>query len=200
MPKKSLSTVRRTRRSCGTIHLGHLDEQYFAIEKAGEGEGVYAFFESLKSRDWVGMGYTAGAFALEIGERTERVHIQFYVEHGQKRATTLAKQFGVERPEVFYDTVKSPSAAWDYCVGQGKFEDKQAFDRFIFGDPILFGGSEGERTLSWCVNRIMSGVTPADVMRENPYAYAVHRERIWNLYRDLLEFEQRGVLTGPPRR
>jgi hypothetical protein len=35
------------------------------------------------------------------------------------------------------------------------------------------------------VSLILDGMKPGEILREYPYAYTVHRRRIWNLYKDL---------------
>lgn len=194
-----MSTMtRRTRRSFGTIHAGHLGEEYSSlIKREGGEEAIQAYYERLRALPWTDMGYTAGAFALERGERSGRVHVQFYVEHSQKRASTLAKQFMLQVEQVFYDTVRHAAGSWAYCTGQGKYAEKEALDRFRFGDPVLFGGSEADSSLRWCVDQLLSGSTPEDLLRDNAYAYCVHRQRIWALHTDLNHIERHGRLAPP---
>ena len=156
-----------------------------------------AFFEDLRAREWTTLGFHAGAFALERGDETDRVHIQFYVEHGQKTAATLARQVGIAVPAVFYDTVRSAKGAWDYCTGLGKHAAKPAIARFSWGEPTLFGSTEADTSFRWCVDEILSGARPEDILRANAYAYAIHRQRIWTLFSDLGQLERNGSIATP---
>ncbi len=182
--------MRRTRRSTGCIHFGHLPERYDNIDEYWRTRIVRYL--------WKDHGYTAGAFALEVAPSTGAHHIHFYVEHGQKSAGTLARQFDVSQEAVFYDTVRSPQGIWDYCTGGGKHDQKEFLERFMIdAKPTLFGGGASATTLKWCVDELLAGQSPMDLMRTNTYAYCVHRTRIWHLYHDLNEVEATGRLTGP---
>lgn len=189
---------RRTRRSVGTIHVGHLMPRWTELAQ-GQGEEIamHAFFEELRQREWETLGFTSGAFALERGNETDRVHIQFYIEHGQKTATTLSRQVGVAVPAVFYDTVRSAKGSWDYCTGRGKHAVKPAIARFSWGEPTLFGSTEADTSFRWCVDEILAGARPEDLLRQNAYAYAVHRQRIWTLFSDLAQLEKNGRIRTP---
>ncbi len=152
------------------------------------------YFEELKSKDW--SKYRAGAFALEVGDKTARVHIQFYVERRRPVSfTTYGREFGCM--EHSHQTVRHPKGSWDYCTGQGVHEGKFAIDRFQFGEPVLYGNTEDSHSLKWCVEQIISGDHPASILRRNPYAWAVHSTRIWQLWSDLQELEKHGTLMRP---
>lgn len=189
-----LGVMKRTRRSVGCIHLGHLPEEY---RDEGMATAMEIYWNEIEQKDWSGEGYTAGAFAMEEAPSTGAIHIHFYVEHSQKAATTLCRQFGLTQPAVFYDTVRSARGSWDYCTGAGKHEMKEAMARFDFGTPTLWGGSENDASLKWCVDRILAGSHPTDILRENAYAYTVHRQRIWYLWADLTHLESHGRVKIP---
>ncbi len=161
------------RRSFGTIHAGHLPEDF---------ENLEAYYYTLKEA-WDWKGYTAGAFALEEGSETKRKHIQFYVEHSRKRPSTLAKDFSLTTGAVF-DRVRDAQGSWNYCTGTGTHEGKEALDRFEFGTPKLHGDTH-RADLKLMVSLIIDGMTPQEILKEYPYAYCVHRRRIWDLYMDL---------------
>lgn len=162
-------------RSFGTIHAGHLSEDFLTVEE-------YYYFlrdEFLPGSKWI----HAGAFALEEGDKAGRVHIQFYMEHERKRPRTLAKMFQVTTEYLFRTVINAPSA-WDYCTGQGRHEGKQAFDRLQFGEPLLTE-SGNKADLKLLVGLIVTGTHPTEILKEHPYAYTVHRRRIWDLYLDI---------------
>lgn len=166
------------RRSFGTIHAGHLPEDITLDE----------YWEQIKSVGewpiWNISTYTAGAFALEEGTQTMTKHIQFYVEHSRKRPSTLAKEFGVTRPAVF-DRVRDAKGAWDYCTASGTHEGKEGvLDSFTFGTPKLHGDTQ-KADLKLMVSLILDGMSPIEILKEYPYAYTVHRRRIWDLYKDI---------------
>ena len=124
------------RRSFGTIHAGHLPEDFLGT--------LEEYFDVINPEcwDWKSRGYTAGAFALEEGSETQRTHIQFYVEHSRKRPSTLAKDFGVTTPAVF-DRVRDAKGSWDYCTASGTHEGKEGvLDSFTFGTPKLHGDTQ----------------------------------------------------------
>lgn len=155
------------------------------------------YWEELRSKDWESNGYHAGAFALEEAPTTGSIHIHFYVEHTQKTAWNLSKFFGVTQEAVFYDTVRSAKGSWNYCTGEAKHEGKAALDRWEFGEPILWGRDDQDSSLKWCVDQIIGGSHPVDILRQNAYAYAVHRSRIWALHHDVTELERSGTVKGP---
>lgn len=182
------------RRSFGTIHTGHLPEDFLlSAEKDQPGiASIDAYFEMLKD-GWDWEGYTAGAFALEEGTEKKRRHIQFYVEHSRKRPSTLAKDFALTTGAVF-DRVRNAKGSWDYCTGTGTHEDKPALDRFEFGTPKLHGDTQ-RADLKLMVGLVLDGHTPFDILKEYPYAYCVHRKRVWDFYLDLMDMA-RGIKPG----
>lgn len=170
------------RRSFGTIHAGHLPEEF--AEKGIREFYYHLYYEFTQHHELPRKGYTAGAFALEEGSETMRTHIQFYVEHSRKRPSTLAKDFGLTTGAVF-DRVRDARGAWDYCTASGTHEGKEGvIDSFTFGTPKLHGDTQ-KADLKLMVSLILDGMSPAAILTEYPYAYTVHRRRIWNLYRDL---------------
>lgn len=164
-----------TRRSFGTIHAGHLPEDGL--------DTLDDLFGHLMVALAGHKDYTAGAFALEEGSATKRRHIQFYVEHSRKRPSTLAREFNVSTGAVF-DRVRDAAGSWAYCTGTGAHADKEAIDRFQFGEPKLHGDTQ-RADLKLMVSLILDGLGPLDILAEYPYAYCVHRKRIWDLWRDL---------------
>jgi len=171
------------RRSFGTIHAGHLPEDFDGVQHTLDSY-FYTLQEACTVNTLQSKGYTAGAFALEEGSETQRKHIQFYVEHSRKRPSTLAKDFGLTTGAVF-DRVRDARGAWDYCTASGTHEGKEGvIDSFTFGTPKLHGDTQ-KADLKLMVSLILDGMTPAAILKEYPYAYTVHRRRIWNLYKDL---------------
>tara|TARA_Y100000588_G_scaffold381711_1_gene467853 strand:- start:80 stop:622 length:543 start_codon:yes stop_codon:yes gene_type:complete len=172
------------RRSFGTIHHGHLPPDVPSLDD---------YWNELEGK-LQGNGYTAGAFALEEGSATKRKHIQFYVEHSRKRTSTLANEFGVTTEAVF-DRVRDAQGSWNYCTGTGTHEDKPALDRFVFGTPKLHGDTQ-RADLKLMVSLIIDGMSPQQILKEYPYAYTVHRRRLWDLYRDLNDVNLTETMFG----
>lgn len=162
------------RRSFGTIHAGHLiDQEQDGLE--GYWTGVVLALQELR-------GFNAGAFALERGEDTGRLHIQFYIEHDRKRPETLATQMGLTTSAVF-DVVRDAAGSWAYCTGTGAHSKKSAEKRHEFGTPKLHGDTQ-KADLRMMVGLVMDGIQPEDLIRTYPYAWAVHRQRLMAFYRD----------------
>jgi hypothetical protein len=173
------------RRSFGTIHSGHLPEDM----------GLDNYWIILTTSPlWNERGYTAGAFALEEGSATKRRHIQFYVEHSRKRPSTLAKDFGLSTGAVF-DRVRDAQGSWNYCTGTGTHEGKEAIDRFEFGTPKLHGDTH-RADLKLMVSLILDGMNPYEILKAYPYAYCVHRFRIWHLFKDLKNMPEDPQVLG----
>lgn len=173
------------RRCFGTIHRGNLDENNLAL-------GIRGYFDSLEERLTDDGRFLAGAFALEY-TKAGNLHVQFYCEHSRMRPTTLAGVFGLDHAQVF-EVVKSANGSWDYCTGTKAHENKPAEARFSFGTPKLHGDTQ-QSDLRMLVEQLMSGAHPLGLLRSHPYAYTVHRSRIWALYRDLQHIEKYGTLT-----
>jgi hypothetical protein len=159
------------RRAFGTIHEGHCHDGW-------DVHALYLFLKSHLDRKQ----YTAGAFALE--ETAEgNLHIQFYVECLPKRPSTMAKDFLVTAEAVF-DVVRDADGSWAYCTGTGdRHGEKPAFERFQFGDPVLYGGT-AKADLKHLVDLVISGATLFEIMKGNPYSYCVHQPRISRFYYD----------------
>ena len=159
------------RRSTGTIHSGHLPEgidmkQYWEL-----------FTKTVPSLE----KYNAGAYALEL-TGNDNLHIQFYLEHDRKRTSTLARDLGLSTEYVF-DKVKSARGSWEYCSGTGKYAEKPAVARGSFGDPILYGDDQ-RADLQHLVACIIDGATLNEIMKQYPYAWCVHRDRLIKFSQD----------------
>jgi hypothetical protein len=184
--------TRRTRRSFVTIHQGHLADEYQELDRD---VALALYWEELKKIDF--KDYRAGAFSLERGEERGRLHINAYVE--RKNAATWAtygREFSCSAQS--FETVISPESSWFYCTGQDG-EKAGVEELYEFGTPALYGGSEQKADLKWCVGQITGGSHPSAILKENPYAYTVHADRIWRLWRDLQYLEKHGTLVHPKR-
>ena len=62
------------------------------------------YYNFLLKRAWKDKKYTGVQIALEVGKKREGVHIQAYVENGQKRLSTYSKDFHCM--ETCFDVVK----------------------------------------------------------------------------------------------
>lgn len=167
------------RRATGTIQFGHLDaDKYDDIEVYWGSIPKFCSDERL----------TAGAFALEIGEKTGRVHIQFYIEFRDRlRTQTLRNIFDLHesKHEQAFRRVLNAEGSWNYCTGQGpRYKDKHAEDRYQFGNPILYGSADGAGKLQDLVNMVIEGDSLTTIMKADPYAWAVHRTRIIPFFHD----------------
>ena len=162
-------------RSTGAIFAGSLTPNHLTVE-----EYFYDLVERiLPSSKWI----HAGAFALEICPTTKKPHVQFYMENDRKRPRTQAKLLELSNPQVFR-IVRRPASSWDYCTGQGRHEGKPALDRFSFGEPLLTETGD-KADLKMLVGLIVEGTSPQEILKEHPYAYTVHRRRIWDLWFDI---------------
>ena len=159
------------RRSTGTIHEGHLPPSITVMD----------YWDMLSKTLPTLEGYNAGAAALELTQN-DNLHIQFYFEHDRKRVTTLARDLGVTTHAVF-SKVRHARGSWEYCSGTGKYEDKPALARFTFGDPILHGDDQ-RANLQHLVACIIDGADLQELMKEYPYAWCVHRDRLLKFYQD----------------
>lgn len=163
------------RRSTGTIQFGHLDAEVY--------EDMHHYWECLIATDFEKLGFIAGSFALEIGERTQRVHIQFYVEHKRKRLSTLVTNFNFisQKSQAVFQTVIDAVGSWEYCTGTGKYEGKECISRHKFGVPKLYGTS-AKADLKMLVDLVISGDTLDDIMQNHPYSFCVHQHRLVPFY------------------
>lgn len=165
------------RRATGTIHEAHLD--------LDEYDGIVAYFEDFIESQ-MPKEISAGAFALEVGEKTKRTHIQFYVEFNDRlRTSTLRGLFDLALPkhEAAFNRVYHAQGSWDYCSGTGRYSGKEAIGRVVFGDPKLYG-AEKHPSLADMVEMVIDGNNLDSIMRHSPYAWAVHRHRIVQFYTD----------------
>jgi len=153
------------RRSTGTIHQGHMLDS-IRIED---------YYERLAKTLPLMEGYHSGAIALEMTTKNN-LHIQFYIEHDRKRTTTLAKDLEVSTEFVF-SKVNHARGSWQYCTGTGKYAEKPSIARASFGDPILFG-NDTRADLQHLVACIIDGASLTEIMKEYPYAWCVHRDRL----------------------
>lgn len=190
------------RRCFISMHLGHLsglgDWLPDDVEQSDQEVVMRAYFGWLRSLDWPSLGFTGVALALEPADTTGRIHVQGYCEHKQMRFTTLGKKF--RSSPMAFSYVRSSKDAFDYCTGQGVHRDKPALERFLFGDFKLHGDTQ-KADLKFMVELVLAGATPTTLLREQPYAWCVHRDRLIKLYQDLEQLEKRGRLdiTRPPR-
>lgn len=137
--------------------------------------------------------FLGGAIALERGTKNGNLHIQYYLEHKPMRLATIGKELGLIGGDAISTIKHSAQGAYDYCAGLGEHKDKEGVEaRFIFGEVKCWGSGPSGRTadLNGCVELIVAGNTPFDILRSNPYAYAVHRKRIWDLYDDLRQLRK----------
>lgn len=169
------------RRCFITIHYAHLDPLVYGVKKiddmspSGQEEAWLMIFDKMIKRIGKTAGIEAAALALEMGEQLGRIHIQGYMEHKPKRLKTLASALGVMT--TCFDIVKDAKGSWDYCTGVNKHEGKFAFKRWQIGKPKLHGSLE-KIVLSDLVNLYISGIDLKTIMRQHPYAYCVHRDRL----------------------
>lgn len=162
------------RRSFGTIFAGHLSDR--------SNDDLQGYWDTVITCLHERPGFNAGAFALERGEDTGRLHIQFYIEHDRKRPETLATQMELTTSAVF-DVVRDAAGSWAYCTGTGAHSKKSAEKRHEFGTPKLHGDTQ-KADLRMMVGLVMDGIQPEDLIRTYPYAWAVHRQRLMAFYRD----------------
>ena len=181
--------AKQMRRAFGTIQYGHLDSERF--------ESVEHYYEEVIPEICKDTRLYAGAFALEIGEKTDRVHIGFYIEclHPM-RSSTLRNAFELYEPkhEAVFRTVRDAQGSWNYCVGAGRYEEKEAIDRSQFGEPTLYGAAE-KVNLQTLITMVMDGESLSAIRKEHPYEYAVHRHRLHGFYYDY-DRVLRGVSIG----
>lgn len=141
------------------------------------------------------------AIALEVGSDYGGTHIQGYIELKSARSWQhYGKRFKVY-PECF-QTVRSGIGSYEYCTKTGSYSDKEGvLENWSTGPKEDFrlydGSSETKADLKHCVGLLVEGYHPQFILKENPYAYTVHRSRIWALWNDLQERERTGTISGP---
>lgn len=186
----------RHRRVFATIHLGHiLDDEYLQMAKKTDSyeTTLNIFFQEIKRIRHPKL-VRALAMSLEVGSDTKRVHIQIYMELKQARSWDwYGNYFGVM--STCFQKVRDAPGAWRYCTGQDG-EKTGILETWSFGDPVLHGSSESKADLKRCVSYIVDGYHPTMILRDYPYAYTVHRQRIWALWHDLQELEKTGTVKG----
>lgn len=194
-------TVSRHRRAFVTIQLGSiLDQNYAELAKKSNIETpMNMFYQELK-KIFSSKIFRAGAFALEVGSKTQRCHIQGYVELKQPRSWQwFGNTFGTLN--TCFNTVYDAQGSWDYCSRTGRYSEKEGvLETHVFGEPVLHGASESKADLKKCVSWIQSGLHPTHILREAPYAYTVHCQRIWTLWNALQQLEKYGKVLDPNRR
>lgn len=197
----------RHRRASFTIWMGHLPEEYREMAKNGDAEVVMdLYFQERKKmlQEWKLERNTTlrgCAMSLEVGGTHGGVHVQGYIELKSARSWQhYAKRFRVF-PECF-QTTRSGVGSFEYCSKSGNYADKEGvLETYLTGPREDFRlhdvSSETKADLKQCVGYIVEGYHPSFILKQNPYAYTVHRGKIWALYNDLKEIEATGALRGP---
>ena len=199
--------MKRHRRAAFTIWLGHLPKEYQELAEKGCIETTMNLYYQERKKylaDWKSQRNSTlrgCAMALEVGGDHGGVHIQGYIELKSGRTWQhYGKQFRVY-PECF-QTVRSGIGSYEYVTKSGSYSDKEGvLETWQTGPKEDFrlydGSSETKADLKQCVGHIVEGYHPLFILKENPYAYTVHRNRIWALWRDLQEIERTGSLGDP---
>ena len=191
--------TKRVRRAFATMNVGHLSPRRPPTLEWCESQENPELFMINEFDRLIRIKYPdnvrAVALALEKGEKTGNWHIQAYVELKAGRSYAYyARLFSCM--ETAFSEVKDAAGSWQYCTGTGKYEGKQGVhDRWEYGEPVLYGGKESRADLRKCVELIVDGNHPTYILKHYPYAYTVHRTRIWRLYVDLRELKNKGVLS-----
>ena len=170
------------KRSFLTIHQGMLDEPF--INMPDNETCMILYFDELKKSLAQRTEYIAGALALEIAPKTGTLHIQGYLEHSRKRLNTIAKDLMCNLTNGIM-VVKDAQGSWNYCAGLHDYADKHALARHVWGEPKLHG-SGGKADLRHLVQLVVDGAELEDIMKANPYAWCVHRDRMIKFRNDWL--------------
>lgn len=185
------------KRCSGAIWPKHLPDKWVdKLEQDGypdDWEPIELYYHHLEEHLAIDNRFLGGAVALERGTKNGNLHIQYYLEHKPMRLATIGKALGLIGGDAISTIKHSAQGAYDYCAGLGEHKGKEGVvTRFIFGEVKCWGSGPSGRTadLNGCVELIVAGNTPFDILRSNPYAYAVHRKRIWDLYDDLRELRR----------
>lgn len=180
--------VRRSFISCNLGHLaGAWRKKLLSNEEDDEVFMRDFFFFLSNNLNYRQLGFTGVALALELGETTGNIHVQGYVEHTQKRFTTLGKNLSMD-PSAF-STVVDSKGAHAYCTGTGVHQGKIALARFEFGEFKLHGDTQ-KADLKMLVGLALDGAQASDLFREYPYAWCVHRDRMLKFYEDKLRWHR----------
>lgn len=167
-----------------TIWMNQLDERFASMADNETAMRAYwSELEKLTSTSKFRAEYQSGALALEIAPKTGNLHVQGYLEHSRKRLTTISKDLQLNLTNAI-GVVKDAQGSWNYCAGLGEYQDKLAEARITWGEPKLHGSSEKKADLKLMVNQIIDGATLTQVMKSNPYSWAVHRDRLVKFYND----------------
>jgi hypothetical protein len=148
------------------------------------------YYNHLVKMKWKDKKYTGVQIALEVGKKREGVHIQAYVENGQKRLSTYAKDFSCM--ETCFDVVRDAPGSYAYCSGTGVHQGKFALGRFTYGEFKLHGDSQ-KADLRMLVNLILEGASPRDIFLNYPYAWCVHRDRILKFQEDMSFYSRKAI-------
>ncbi len=199
--------MKRHRRAFFTIWPAHLPPEYQELADKDSTETMMnLYFQERKQYlvEWKSQSNSTlrgCAMALEVGELNEGTHIQGYIELKSARSWQhYGKQFRAKSNA--FQTVRSGIGSYEYCTKTGQYSDKKGvLENWSTGpkeDFRLYDGSnESKADLKHCVGLLVEGYHPAYIFRQNPYAYTVHRARIWSLWRDIQEHEKTGTLSGP---
>lgn len=184
------SMVRRSFISCNIGHVaGPWRKKLHDTEEDDEVFMRDYFLWLTNNLNWSQLGFTGVALALELGETTGNIHVQGYVEHSQKRFTTLGKNLSMD-PSAF-STVMDSKGAYAYCTGTGVHAHKEALDRYLFGEFKLHGDTQ-KADLKMLVGLALDGAQASDLFREYPYAWCVHRDRMLKFYEDSIRWGRVG--------
>ena len=173
------------RRSFISLHIGHLLPPWDEYEEDDDIQMKEYFNYLCTNMKWEQRGYTGVALALEAGEQHGRVHIQGYVEHSQKRFSTLGKDFSCR--DTAFSVVQDSKGAYEYCTGTGVHAGKPAFARYEFGSFKLHGDT-AKADLKMLVGLVLDGATPSAIFKAHPYAWCVHRDRLLKFYEDKAKY------------
>jgi len=198
----------RHRRAAFTIWLGHLPEEYQDTAKNGSPETTMNLFYQERKKMLTAWKSERNstlrgcAIALEVGTINEGTHIQGYIELKSARSWQFyAKRFRTKSS--CFEVVRSGIGIYEYVTKSGSHSDKEGvLENWSTGPKEDFrlydGSSESKADLKHCVGLLVEGYHPLYILKQNPYAYTVHRTRIWSLWLDLQELENTGTLSGPP--
>ena len=178
----------RLRRWFGTLHAGHVwkgkpDGEDHLPEHFRMIADDIAKIQSEPATSIAGSTPLSHlSMALEIGEKDERIHIQFYAEFkAPVYPKTLQEIFQSEMPPHTVGEVKNARGAYEYCTGTGRYHGKPAIERFAFGEARAASTIQDTR-LKVAVDMIVAGSHPHDIAKFDAYAYACHSRKLWDLY------------------